>query len=103
MSVFVTVEDREGEGAFEVLELNRLIRHFKSIEGSVCARFISEDEDAIFNKSQNDCLIKELVGLRAKDLKKEEREELDALLKYCDKVQTKKNYLIKFYGERGAE
>jgi hypothetical protein len=103
MSVFVTVEDREGEGAFEVLELSRLQRHFAAMPETICARFISEREDAAFNRAQNECLIKELVGLREKDLKKDERDELESLLKLCDKVQTKRHHLIKFYGEEGGE
>jgi hypothetical protein len=99
MSVFVSIEDREGESLSEVYSLERLQRHFKAIEASVCARFISEEDDAVFNQAQLPVLEAEFRTLEAKGLKAEEAGELKRLLEFCGRARKKRNALLKFYGE----
>jgi hypothetical protein len=99
MGIFVSIEGRDGDNLSEVFSLERIQRHFKAIEASVCARFISEADDAVFNKAQIPVLAAEFRTLEAKGLKAEEADELKRLLACCDKALRKDNALLKFYGE----
>ena len=99
MGIFVSIEDREGESLSEVIAIEKVQRHFKAIEASICARFVSEADDAVFNQGQLPILEAELRTLEAKGLKAEEAAELKRLLDYCGRARKKKNALLKFYGE----
>jgi hypothetical protein len=104
MSIFVTVEDQEGEPRIDAFELEGIFRHFPK-EGGCCLRFINETDDTSFNPAQGTELLKELEALKAtlaasgKELKPTERSELDRLIGVCGKHGGKKNTYIRFYGE----
>ena len=110
MSIFVTVEDQEGEPRIDAFELEGIFRHFPK-EGGCCLRFINEVDDASFNPAQGTELLRELEALKAaiaasgKELKPPVRSEFDRLLGVCGKHAGKKNTYIRFYGEAksGAE
>lgn len=99
MGIFVQVEDRDGEARSKTEELQRLPRHFPSIEGSACLGCVSAEEDAKFNRGQALVLSRELEGLEAKGLKKEEQDELKILQGLCRKVQEGSKLYLCFYGE----
>lgn len=99
MSVFVSIEDQDGELLSKCFEVKRVFRHFKAIENSVCLIYVSEDEDSMFNQLQISNLIKELEVLEAKEIKADEKEELDQVIKAVKKIQGKKNTYVRFYGE----
>jgi hypothetical protein len=99
MSIFVSIEDQDGETLSEVLDITRIQRHFKSLENSICARFISETEDAAFNQSQLPDLHRELSSIGEKSLKQEEQTELKKVLTMCEKIRGKRNTYIKFYAD----
>lgn len=104
MSIFVTVEDQEGEPRIDAFELEGLFRHFPR-EGGCCLRFILETEDTSFNPAQGAELLAELEAFSAalassgKELKPQVRSELDRLLGVCRKHAGKKQTYIRFYGE----
>lgn len=104
MSIFVTVEDQEGEPKIDAFELEGIFKHFPK-EGGSCLRFISEDSDTAFNPAQGAELLKELQALAGslaasgKELKPPVRSEFDRLLGVCGKHAGKKNTYIHFYGE----
>ena len=103
MDIFMTVEDAEGEQMGEAIEIGKLQRHFKTLETGVCLRFVSDDDDAVFNQRQLPCLLEELETLSAKVTKADEKDELAAVLKLCRKAAGKKNVFVKFYGEKVAD
>ena len=104
MSIFVTVEDQEGEPKLDAFELEGIFKHFPK-EGGCCLRFIREDEDTAFNPAQGTELVRELEALSAsmassgRELKPPLRSEFDRLLGVCGKHAGKKNTYIHFYGE----
>lgn len=104
MSIFVTVEDQEGEPKVDAFELEAIFKHFPK-EGGCCLRFISEADDTAFNPAQGTELLHELEALKAgmeasgKELKPPVRSEFDRLLGVCGKHAGKKNTYIRFYGE----
>ena len=98
MSVFVSVEDLEGEPLIEVFELESIHRKFSKVAGS-CLRFAGEAADASFNALQGPELVAELESLSAQTLDVAERKELDRLLAVCRKHAGKRNEYIRFYGE----
>jgi len=98
MSVFVSVEDLEGEPLIEVFELEFIHRKFGKVVGS-CLRFAGETADASFNALQGPELVAELESLSAQTLDAAERKELDRLLAVCRKHAGKRNEYIRFYGE----
>ncbi|MCX7024654.1 MAG: hypothetical protein NT080_08545 [Spirochaetes bacterium] len=99
MGIFVTIEDAGGEQLGNVLDIGKIQRHFKAVEGGLCLRFVSEDDDAAFNQRQLPFLVKELEEIDAKVTKAEEKDEIAQLLKLCSKAAGKKNVTVKFYGE----
>jgi hypothetical protein len=102
MSVFVSIEDKEGEGLVPVVDVDRIHRRFAEAADSVCLRFISEAEDASFNQLQLPLLVAELDKLAASaDLRADEREELTLILRVCRRFQDKPGVHARFYGERG--
>lgn len=103
MSIFVTIEDKEGEQLASVFELKNLQRHFKHIANSTCLGFVSEAEDASFNQAQLSLLVAELEELEKRGLKKDEGDELTKLLGFCRKISGQKGSSIHFYAERDSE
>jgi hypothetical protein len=103
MSIFVTVEDQEGEQKIDTFELEGIFRHFPKEGG--CLRFINEVDDTSFNPTQGTELLEELEALKAalaasgKELKPPVRSEFDRLIGVCRKHAGKKNTYIRFYGE----
>jgi len=98
MSVFVSVEDLDGESIGEVFEIERIYRKFPKDAGC-CLRFIGESADSSFNALQTPGLLTELEALSGTKLDAMERTELDRIIKVCTKHAGKKNSYIKFYGE----
>lgn len=98
MSVFVSVEDQEGEPLIDVFEIERIYRRFAAVPG-VCLRFVGEAEDASFNAQQGPFLVAELESVKALALDAAERKELDRVLAACAKHAGRKREYIRFYGE----
>ncbi len=101
MSVFVSIEDKEGEGLAPVVDVDRIQRRFKDAADSVCLRFISDAEDASFNQLQLPLLVEELDALARTDLSAVEKDELTKILRLCRRFQDKAGVHARFYGERG--
>jgi len=101
MSVFVSIEDKEGEGLAAVVDVDRIQRRFAAFPDSVCLRFISDAEDASFNQLQLPILVRELDALAAAELRSDEKEELTKILRLCRRFQDKPGVHARFYGERG--
>lgn len=98
MSIFVSVEDPEGEQLAEVFEIEKIFKTFPK-DSSVCLRFIDETADASFNYIQSPILLSELEGIALGQLDQREREEYDRLHRLCLKFSGRRNAYIKFYGE----
>ncbi len=98
MSVFVSVEDPEGEQLGEVFEIDKIFRKFPKDTG-LCLRFVDESADCSFNHVQSPILLSELEKLSGGQLESTERAECERLLKVCTKFAGKRNAYIKFYGE----
>jgi len=98
MSIFVSVEDLEGEALADVFEIEKIFRKFSGVKGS-CLRFVGESADASFNALQSPELVAELEAIPAAGLDAMERKELDRVLAVCRKHVGKRNEYIKFYGE----
>ena len=101
MSVFVSIEDDEGEALAEVFELERLQGRFASVAGC-CLRFVSDRVDASFNALQTPLLVAELESLRSLGLDAIEKAELERLAKLCAKHAGKPKTNVRFYGEAKA-
>jgi len=102
MSVFVSVEDPEGEPLIEVFEIDRVFKKFPRDSGC-CLRFVSDAADASFNALQGPALLSELEAVLAVGLDEAERRELDRVISVCKKHAGKKNEYVKFYGEAKSE
>ncbi|PKL26123.1 MAG: hypothetical protein CVV47_03060 [Spirochaetae bacterium HGW-Spirochaetae-3] len=102
MSVFVSVEDPEGEPLIAVFEVERVFRKFPQDSGC-CLRFVSDTVDASFNALQGPALTAELESVLEAGLDEAERRELDRVLAVCKKHAGKKNEYVKFYGEAKSE
>ena len=70
MSVFVSIEDKEGEGLAPVLDVDRIQRRFAAAADTLCLRFIGDAEDASFNRLQLPILVKELEAVLPGGLKR---------------------------------
>jgi len=99
MSVFVSVEDGEGESLEPVFEVSHIVRRFRNPKGNACLVYIDETEDAFFNQKQIPLLIKELSELAAAELKSDEREELERIAAACSRAAGRKRVYVRFYGE----
>lgn len=99
MSVFVSVEDGEGETLEPVFEVTDIVRKFHSPKTDACLTYIDDTEDAFFNQKQIPILLKELTELAATDLKGPEREELERIAAVCSRAMGKRRVYVKFYGE----
>jgi len=99
MSVFVSIEDGEGESLEPVFEVSHIVRRFRNPRGKECLIYIDETEDAFFNQKQIPLLLKELAELAASDLKSAEREELERIAAACSRAAGRKRIYVKFYGE----
>jgi hypothetical protein len=102
MSVFMAVEDLEGEPLIDVFEIERIFRKFPAVPGC-CLRFVGESADASFNSLQGPALVAELEAVPAAGLDTIERRELEKVLAVCKKHAGRKNEYIKFYGEAKSE
>ncbi len=98
MSIFISVENPEGEPLIEVFEIEKIFRKFPKDSGQ-CLRFITEQVDASFNALQTPGLVAELETMATTTLAADEDKELDRLLKVCAKHAGKQNEYIRFYGE----
>lgn len=103
MSVFISIEDKEGEGLAPVLDVDRIQRRFAAAADTLCLRFIGDSEDASFNRLQLPILVKELEALEQLELRGDEHDELVKILRLCRRFQDKPNVHARFYGERGGE
>jgi hypothetical protein len=101
MSIFVSIEDKEGEGLAPVVDVDRIQRRFREKPESVCLRFISDEEDASFNRFQLPQLVRELDEIDKLELRADERDELTKILRLCRRFQDKPGVHARFYGERG--
>ena len=101
MSIFVSVEDRDGELLADVFDIENIQRHFGSVEMSTCLRFISVELDASFNSLQTVALLGELQVVGRKALTTAERLELERIIEVCEIASNNNNAYIKFYGDKG--
>ncbi len=99
MSVFVSIEDAEGEPLEPVFEIRHILRRFRQPRGYACLAFIDETEDASFNQKQIPILLRELAELAAMDLRPEEREELERIAAACSRAAGRSRVYARFYGE----
>ena len=98
MSIFISVEDLEGETIGEVFEVERVFRKFPRDAG-LCLRFIDETADASFNALQTPWLLTELPALGNGGLGADARKELERVIKVCATHAGKKTSYSKFYCE----
>jgi hypothetical protein len=101
MSLYVSIEDREGEGLAEVFEVVGICKRFP--ETGSCLRFVRETSDASFNCLQSPVLRAELEALVPSITVESEKMELDRLIKICRKFEGKPSTFIRFYGESKGE
>jgi len=101
MSVFVSVEDREGDLLIDVFELNRIVRRF-AVQKGPCLRFVGDEEDASFNVLQIPVILDELEGLAGQSLDDAEAEELKRLVDVCRKYAGRRHVHLRFYGDTGS-
>ncbi len=101
MSLFFSVEDREGESLSEVFEIDTLGAVFPN--SGICLRFVRENTDASFNYLQTPALLTELEDLQTTLTRDAERKELERVLKACKKFAGKHGAFIRFYGETKSE
>ena len=100
MSIFVSVEDKEGDLKGEVFEIEQIQSRFKDVKNSHYLRFITEDIDTRFNRYQAPFLAEELETLRDSALSDKETREIQQLLNLCKKVNKDKNLNLNFYGDK---
>jgi len=101
MSIYVTIEDRDGESFSEVIEITKIQRHFPGSTESACLRFIGDNVDTFFNKPQIAVLLNELSGLKQKPVKPDEEAELEKIIRLCSRAHNNQQDLyLKFYGEQ---
>lgn len=103
MSLFVSIEDKDGEVIGRVYDINHLPGRFAGIKKGLCLRFLSEKEDAAFNQAQLPFLLEELKELQKENLSETEAEELSQVIKSAETIKGKPRHVIKFYGEERAE
>ena len=101
MSLYVSIEDREGESLAEVFEVVKICKRFP--ETGVCLRFVRETSDASFNCLQSPVLVTELEAMIPSTTIEAEKLELDRLIKICRKFAGKPTTFIRFYGESKGE
>lgn len=100
MSIFVSVEDAEGEQLAEVYELYSIQRKFIAAKG-VCLRFVDDWNDASFNALQTPLLQEELAALSAEGLETAALRELERLQKTVARFAGKSGTYIRFYADGG--
>lgn len=98
MSVFVSVEDMDGEPLAAVFELERVFRRFAAVPGCFL-RFVGEKADSSFNELQSPGLRDEIATLDASGYDELERAELERVRATITKFAGKNNAYIRFYGE----
>lgn len=102
MSVFVSIEDNDGEPLVDVFEVDQVFRRFPEVPGT-CVRFICEAEDASFNAKQSPMLLAELESLDKPDLDPASKKELTRILSACKKHAGRHHVYIRFYGEEKSQ
>jgi len=103
MSLFVSIEDKEGEIIGRVFDINHLPGRFAGIKKGVCLRFLNDKEDTAFNQAQLPFLMEELKELQKENLSETEAEELSQVLKSAEAIKGKPRHTIRFYGEERPE
>jgi midasin (ATPase involved in ribosome maturation) len=69
------------------------------LKDSFCLQFIDPYGDTTFNQIQISKLLEELEALRPKCHTKEEREELEAIMRFIGKAKGRIHTYMKFYGD----
>jgi hypothetical protein len=102
MSIFFSIEDREGEPLTEAFELMSIPKRFPRDSGHFL-RYLGEAEDASFNALQAPGLMAELEALEALSpkLNEAEQKELKRVLSVCGKHMNKRHMHLRFYAEGG--
>jgi hypothetical protein len=102
MSIFFSIEDREGEPLTEAFELMSIPKRFPRDSGHFL-RYLGEAEDASFNALQAPGLMAELEALEALSpkLNEAEQKELKRVLSVCGKHISKRHMHLRFYAEGG--
>ncbi len=100
MSIFFSIEDREGEPLTEAFELMSIPKRFPRDSG-LFLRYVGDVEDASFNALQAPGLVAELDALAAAGLSEAEAKELTRLLSVCRKQLNKRHMHLRFYAEGG--
>jgi len=97
MSIFVSIEDREGETIGEVYELRELPARLPA--KGLCLPYIRETTDSFFNYLQMPALLAELEELAAAKQPTEVSRELERLIQSGRKCADKRDRFLRFYGE----
>ncbi len=102
MSIFFSIEDREGEPLTEAFELLSIPKRFPRDSG-LFLRYVGDVEDASFNALQAPGLLAELDALTAAGpgLSEAEAKELTRLVSVCRKHLNKRHMHLRFYAEGG--
>lgn len=100
MSVFVSVEDPEGEPLEHPFELVAAFKRFP--KDGAFLRYVGEAEDASFNALQTPGLLAELKALDASAFSDAEKAEYERLVKVCAKHAGKRRAYLRFYAEGGS-
>ena len=102
MSIFFSIEDREGEPLTEAFELMSIPRRFPRDSG-LFLRYVGDVEDASFNALQLPGLLAELEALESVSpgLNEAEQKELKRVLSVCGKHKNKRHMHLRFYAEGG--
>jgi hypothetical protein len=101
MTIFVSIEDEDGEQLDKVLDIESIQKRFPrtKVDGGSCLRFVDEKGDTAFNRLQLGELVEELASLESSLTQPQEKKELDALLGACRKATGIKGAYLKFYAE----
>ncbi len=105
MSVFVSVEDRDGEPLVEAFEADAVCGRFPRDAGNFL-RYAGAAEDASFNLMQAPGFMAELEAFAEKvqgGLDDEGRKELGKLMAACRKWKNSRYAHLRFYSEGGRE
>lgn len=97
MSVFVSIEDPEGEPLEHPFELVAAYKRFP--KDGAFLRYVGEAEDASFNALQTPGLLAELKALDASAFPAAEKAEYERLVKVCAKHAGKPKAHLRFYAE----
>ena len=97
MSVFVSVEDPEGEPLEHPFEL--VAAHKRFPKDGAFLRYLGEAEDASFNALQTPGLLAELKAMDTSAFGPAEKSEYERLVQVCAKHAGKRKAHLRFYAE----